>query len=507
MKKNSYTLFLLAFLTCACNGKLDMEPIGSVSQNSFYTTADDANAAVVACYNAILAYHTGGSGSNVTGMDMWGDIQSSDAEPHPDGVAWNQIYQYTLQPNNGELSNQWFQIYEGVYRCNQAMEKIPGITMDEKIKSRLIKEAYFLRGWWLLRLAKMYGNAPLVTKTLGIDELLVPKSTRQEIFNQVEKDLLEASTLPDSYDDANLGRATSFAAKTVLAELYLWEKQWAKAKPLLESVINSGRFRLLDSYAALFDGSVENHAESIFEIQYKANTGKNLGNFSTTYSAPNGEGYVPGGGWGWIRPTKDLINEYETTPKEDPRLTYSIFRKGDNFEGQVFKDVVNGTGFAIKKWVISGKTGAEIEQNYPWHTSANFALYRYAEVLLMYAEVLNETGDPVGAVGYINKVRARPSVAMPALASGLSKAQVFEAIRHERRVEFPFEGKIAYDLRRWGIAGSFLRSKERWQNDVKINPQWGGNFFKYVDGKHDIFPIPQSEIDKSGGTLVQNEGW
>lgn len=500
-------MLLLAALTCGCNGKLDLDPIGSISQESFYTTASDAQAAVVACYNAILAYHTGGSGSNVTGMDMWGDIQSSDAEPHPDGVAWNQIYQYTLQPNNGELANQWFQIYEGIYRCNQAMEKIPGIQMDEALKSRLIKEAYFLRGWWLLRLGKMYGNAPLVTKTLGIDELLIPKSTRQEIFDQVEKDLTEASTLPDSYDDANLGRATSYAAKTVLAELYLWEKQWAKAKPLLESVINSGRFRLLDSYSALFDGSTENHPESIFEIQYKANTGKNLGNFSTTYSAPNGEGYVPGGGWGWIRPTKDLVNEYETTPKEDPRLTYSIFRKGDNFEGQVFKDVVNGTGFAVKKWVISGKTGAEIEQNYPWHTSANFALYRYAEVLLMYAEILNETGNPSGAVGYINKVRARPSVNMPALASNLTKTQVFEAIRHERRVEFSFEGKTAYDLRRWGIAGSFLRSKDRWQNDVKINPQWGGNFFKYVDGKNDYFPIPQSEIDKSGGTLIQNEGW
>lgn len=507
MKNLTLTCALLALLVCGCDNKLDLEPIGSVSQDGFYTSADDANAAIVACYNAILAYHTGDSNSNVTGMDMWGDIQSSDAEPHPDGVAWNQIYQYTLQPNNGELSNQWIQIYEGIYRCNQAMEKIPDIEMDEALKSRLIKEAVFLRGWWLLRLAKMYGDAPLVTKTLSIDELLIPKSSRQEIFDQVEKDLIEASTLPDSYDDANLGRATSYAAKTVLAELYLWEKKWAQAKPLLEAVINSGKFKLLDSYSALFDGSVENHSESIFEIQYKANTGKNLGNFSTTYSAPNGEGYVPGGGWGWIRPTQDLVNEYEKTPKEDPRLTYSIFRKGDNFEGQVFKDVVNGTGFALKKWVISGKTGAEIEQNYPWHTSANFALYRYAEVLLMYAEVLNESGSPAVAVPYINQVRARKSVNMPALATSLTKAQVFEAIRHERRVEFTFEGKIAFDIRRWGIAGSFLRSKDRWQNDTKINPQWGGNFFKYVDGKHDVFPIPQSEIDKSGGTLEQNPKW
>src|SRR5690606_25045688 len=505
MRKNIYIALFSVGLLGACNDQLDLNPIGAVSQDSFYTTASDANAAVTACYNALMAYHTGGA--HITGMDMWGDIQSSDAEPHPDGVAWNQIYQYTLQPNNGELANQWFQIYEGIYRTNQALEKIPGIDMDETLKARLLNEAYFLRGWWMLRLAKMYGDAPLVTKTLTVDELMIPKSSRQEIFDQVEQDLKQAQNLPEVYDDSNVGRATAYAADMVLAELYLWQKNWSAAKPLLERIIGSGRFALLDSYSSLFDGSIENHEESIFEIQYKANTGQNLGNFSTTYSAPNGEGYVPGGGWGWIRPTQDLVNEYETSPKEDPRFYYSIFRLGDDFEGQIFTDVVNGTGFAVKKWVISGKTGAVIEQNFPWHTSANFALYRYAEVLLMYAEVLNELGSSDEAVTYINQVRARPSVDMPPLSSTLSKSEVFEAIRHERRVEFTFEGKIAFDLRRWGIAGSFLRSPARWQNNIQINPQWGGNFFKFEDGKHDVFPIPQSEIDKSGGTLVQHPSW
>lgn len=505
MKKFIYLFSLLALLALSCNKKLDLIPIGSISQTNFYKTAEDANAAVIACYNTLIAFHTGWG--VVSGEDMWGDIQSSDAEPHPDGVAWNQIHRYTLQPDNGEVQGQWFLIYQGIYRANQALEQVPGITMDDQLKSRLLKEVHFIRAWWMLRLAKIYGSAPLVTKTLKVDELYIPKSTRQELFDQVEKDLLEAETLPDSYDDANVGRATSAAAKTVLAELYMWEKKWAEAQPKLLDIINSGKYKLLDSYSSLFDGTTENSSETIFEVQMKANTGKGIGNFSTTYSAPNGEGYVPGGGWGWIRPTQDIVNEYETTPKEDPRLSYSIFRKGDNFEGKVFKDVVNGTGYATKKWAISGKNGAEIEQNFPWHTSANFALYRYAEVLLMYAEVLNELGRSSEAVPYINQVRARPSVDMPAFSTGLTKAQVFEAIRHERRVEFSFEGKISYDLRRWGIAGEFLRSPQRWQNNTTINPQWGGSFFKYVDGKNDVFPIPQSEIDKSNGTLVQNPGW
>ena len=505
MKKYIFLLIPLTLFFSSCDDELDLIPIGSTNQDNFYQNEADANAAIIACYNTLIGFHTGGR--LTSGMDMWGDIRSSDAEPHPDGVAWNQIYRYTLQPDNGEVSSQWQLIYQGIFRANQALEKIPGIPMDEQLKTRLLKEAHFLRAWWIFRLAKIYGSAPLVTKTLTVDELYMPKASQQELFDQVEDDLLEAESLPESYDDANLGRATSDAAKTMLAELYMWEKKWPEAESKLASVINSGRYGLVDSYSSLFDGTTENTRESIFEVQMKANTGRGLGNFSTTYSAPNGEGYVPGGGWGWIRPTQDLVNEYEKAPKEDPRLGFSIFRKGDDFEGQIFKDVVQGTGFAIKKWVISGKNGAEIEQVYPWHNSANFALYRYAEILLLYAEVLNELGRPTEAVAYINQVRARPSVDMPALSTGLSKAQVFEAIRHERRVELSFEGKIGYDLRRWGIAGEFLRSPERWQNNITINPQWGGDFFKFQDGKDEYWPIPQSEVDKSNGTLEQNPGW
>src|SRR5690606_24958816 len=121
-------------MTIACNKKLELIPIGSISQDDFYKTPEDANAAVIACYNTLIGFHTGDK--NVSGVDMWGDTQSSDAEPHPDGVAWNQIYQYTLQPDNGEARAQWFLIYQGLFRANQALEKIPEIVMDEQLKTR-----------------------------------------------------------------------------------------------------------------------------------------------------------------------------------------------------------------------------------------------------------------------------------------------------------------------------------------------------------------------------------
>ncbi len=508
-----YILLTLStlLLVAGCDNRLDLDPIGSVTEENFYKTAEDADAAVIACYNSMLNIvgrdKANSIDNRLSGAETWGDLWSSDVEPHPDIVDWQQIQQYTLAPTNFDIERLWTLIYEGIFRANIALEKIPQIEMDAGLKSRLMKEATFIRGFWIFRLAKLFGDAPLVTKVLTLDELHVPKSTQLQLFSQAEQDFVEAEALPDEYGDQDVGRATSYAAKAFLAELYMWEKRWPEAKTCLSYIIDSDRFGLIDSYSELFDGTTENTVESVFEIQYKANTGRRIGNFSTTYSAPNGEGFVPGGGWGWVRPTQDLVNEYEVSPKEDPRLGMSIFRLGDEFEGKIFNDVVNGTGYSIKKWTISGNSGVEIEQVFPWHTSNNFALFRYAEILLMYAEVLNELDDQSAAIDYVNMVRKRPTVDMPLLPNDLNKGDVFEAIRHERRVEFAFEGKTGYDLRRWGIAGEFLRSSERWQNNTAINPQWGGEYFKYVDGKHEILPIPQIEIDKSDNTLIQHDPW
>lgn len=495
---------LIAISLASCNRRLDLQPVGTVSQGEFYSTADDAMAAVTACYNTLLRIASQGTW-NVSGYELYGDIQCSDVEPHPDIVDYQQIQQCTVTPSNPTIQAEWAVIYAGIYRANLVLEKVPAIEMDATLKARLLGEAYFIRAWWNFRLAKIFGSGPLVTQSLKVEELYVKKSSRQEIFDQVEKDLLEAiKVLPVKYDDVNAGRATIGAARTYLAELYMWEKQWTKAKDQLDEVLGYG-YKLVDSYASLFDGTNDNSTESIFEIQYTAGTGKDLGNFNTVLSAPNGEGFVPGGGWGWTRPTPDIVSEFETSPKEDPRLRYSIFRKGDVFEGKVFHDVVNGTGLAIRKWCISAAGGAET--SWPNQTSCNYILYRYADVLLLYAEVMNELGQPSVAIPYINKVRERPSVAMSDLPLTLTKEQVTEAIRHERRVEFCFEGKTGYDMRRWGIIGAFLRSADRWQNNTILNPQWGGQFFKFKDGVNEVLPIPQLEIDRSRGSLEQNKGF
>jgi len=488
----------------ACNEKLDLQPIGALSEATFYKTQDDAIAAVTACYNSILWLGGQGNGTD-TGWDIMGDLWGSDVESHADIVDYQQIQQYILLPNNFTVRTQWRIGYSGIYRANLALQKIPDIEMDETLKTRLLAEVKFLRAFWYLRLVKLFGNVPLVLTPLATDELYPEQVAPSQIYAQIEEDLLAAeSVLPESYTGNNVGRATQGAVMVYLAEVYMRNKEWAKARTKLESIIGLGLYGLVDNYLDLFIGKADNSIEGVWEVQYTANTGLGIGNRNTVLFAPNAEGYVPNGGWGWTRPTQDIVDEFEKTPKEDPRLSFSIFRKGDVFEGKVFVDKVNGTGFGHRKFTISAAMGSEVSGSY--HTNANLILYRYAEVMLMYAEVMNELDDQETAITWINKVRARPSVDMPPVPSGLSKAEVFEAIRHERRVELCFEGKSGHDLRRWGIAKSFLTSSDRWQNDIVLNPQYSGNYFKYEDNKDELLPIPQLEIDMSQGTLVQNPG-
>lgn len=505
MKNYKYLLICFAFIASACSEKLELQPVGSLSEESFYKTQSDAISAVNSCYNTML--YLGGQGNGVdTGWDPIGDLWGSDVESHADIVDYVQIQTYTLLPNNFTVRTQWRIGFQGIYRANVALQKIPGITMDETLKSRLIAEAKFVRAFWYLRLVKLFANVPLVLEPLDVTALYVPQSPKDAIYTQIKKDLTDAaSVLPRSYTGTDIGRVTKGAAEVYLAELYLIQKKWSDSRTLVEDIISSGMYGLVDNYLDLFIGKADNSKEGIWEIQYTANTGLNIGNRNTVLFSPNAEGYAPNGGWGWTRPTQDIVNEFEVTPKEDPRLSFSIFRKGDVFEGKVFQDKVHGTGYGHRKFTISAAMGSETSGNF--QTSANLILYRYAEVYLMEAEVLNEMGESSKAVDYINKVRARPSVNMPPISNSLTKDQVFEAIRHERRVELCFEGKMGYDLRRWGIAGQFLRSPNRWHNNTTLNPQYGGKFFKFVDGTNELMPIPQLEIDVAHGTLVQNPGY
>ena len=531
MKKATFFLIFLTAIV-SCNKRLDKTPYGVVSTDNFYKTANDAKMAVTAAYKSFQLLDGQNTWNTQAGYGPMGDITGPDVQAHPDLNVYYQIQQSIISPSSNQMLMLYQRCYKALLLVNEAIEKIPTIDMDETLKSRYMGELYFIRGFWMFRLGYMFGTAPVVTKSLNITELNIPNSIREvevdrskkvnnykiiksDLFDQAETDFKMAlqTQIADRNTGDLMGRADKGSIKAYLAHLYLYEHKWSDAKPLLEDIMSYG-YQLLSNYNDAFNGTHDNSTEAVFEVQYTTLNQKGTDNFGTVLNAPNGEGYVAGGGWGWTRPTPDLEREYENG---DPRLTASIFRKNkDDFFGQIFLDKVNGTGLGIRKWCIANppnNNGVTVDQ-VSWYNSSNYTLVRYAEVLLWYAEVMNELNDPATAAMYVNKVRARTGTTtdpntinkndikeLPPISSSLSYEDMFWAIVHERRVEFAFEGKFGWDLRRWGVAKEYLTNPNRWQNEVTPG------YFKYKDGKDEIFPIPQIEIDRSNGVLKQNLGY
>lgn len=527
--KRILSLISLIISLISCDNLLDLQPYGVVSTESFYQTAEDADKAVTAAYKSFQVLDGQNTWNTRAGYTPMGDITCADAQAHPDLVCYYQIQQSIVRSNSDQVLMLYQRCYKALRLANMALEEIPHINMDEKLKSRYLGELYFIRGFWLFRLGYMFGTAPVVTKTLNVSEVNIPNSTRivkkdnsksvnnykiekSDLFDQAEADFLQALQLGLANRNSGdmMGRIDNGTVKSYLVQIYLYEHRWEEAKRQLEDIMSYG-YELLPNYADLFCGLYDNNAESIFEVQYTALNQKGTDNFGTVLNAPNGEGFVAGGGWGWTRPTPDLEREYE---EGDPRLVCTMFRKGiDDFYGQVFDDKVNGTGLGTRKWCISSDGGVTVDR-VSWNNSCNYALIRYAEILLWYAEVVNELGDQKTAAEYVNMVRARTATTpnpntvnvtetkeMKPISSNLTYEEMFWAIVHERRVELAMEGKFGWDLRRWGIGEKVLLDPDRWQNEVVAG------YFKYDEDKDVIFPIPLLEIQRSDGVLQQNSGY
>ncbi len=528
--KRIFLIIALAIGLTSCSDLLDQQPYGSVSTSTFYKSAEDAEKAVTAAYKSFEFMDGQNYWNTQAGYIPMGDVTCADAQAHPDLAYYYQVQQSILRSNAEQFHMLYQRCYKALLLANIALENIPNIEMDETLKNRYLGELLFIRGFWLFRLGYMFGTAPLVTEALEVSELDIPNSVREiskdnskkvnnykitksELFDQAESDFLEALKmgLADRNTGSLMGRADKGAVKAYLTQIYLYEHRWGEAKKQLEDIMSYG-YSLLPDYSDLFNGRHDNNEESVFEIQYTLSSTKGTGNFGTVLNAPNSEGYALFGGWGWTRPTPDLEREYE---EGDPRLVCTMFRKGkDDFNGQVFVDKVNGCGLGTRKWCIALTDPVVKTDNILGHTSANFALVRYAEVLLWYAEVMNELNDQSTAARYVNMVRKRTSTTpnpntvnvedtheMAPIPTTLSYEEMFWAIVHERRVEFGMEGKFGWDLRRWGVAEEILHSSDRWQNQEQPG------YFRYKESKDVIFPIPLLEIQRSKGILKQNPGY
>ncbi len=492
MKIKVYTVLISCLLASACSEDfLDLPPVSNVSTDNFYKTESDFRNAVNAAYSALQE------------DDLYGDRLSHLTEVPSDnvgvespggagGVSQNEIDVFVTSTTNPSVSAVYSASYEGIQRCNIVLARIEPVALTETIKNQFIGEVKFIRALLYFNLARLYGEVPLVITEISNarEGYTYERAPVVQVYRQITEDLLDAEQkLPLSYTGSNIGRVTGGAAKALLGKVYLTQKDFPAAVSKLAEVINQRIYALAPSYADNFDPAKSNnvgHRESIFEIQYKTGgvgEGSPWNNRTPPPGAPRSITGIGNANGAFMWPTADIAKAYR---EGDLRLTANL----------ASVQVAGISQNYVKKYLHSAYGTVPFDQ---FDGDHNWPVLRYADVLLMYAEALNEVhnGPTPEAYAAVNQVRRRafgvavntPSVTLD-LAPGLSKADFFLAVEEERRLELAFEGHRWLDLIRTDRALPVMRAK-----GFDMQPH------------HVLFPIPQSEIDINPGRMTQNPGY
>lgn len=481
------SLFTLLLLAGCKDSYYDIQPRGELTAENFFKTEEHAQVATNAVYNVLRNWEI-----HVFAFMGCTDIISDDAdkgsEPN-DALFLLDIDNLAYDAGNVAPVTLWQGYYRAIFRANIAIERIPEVKGDENLKKRLIAEAQFLRAYFYFNLVRWYGDLPLITKQLTQNDFKQTRAKTADVYTRIITDLKESITiLPEKsqYPAADLGRATKGAARGLLSKVYLTQKDYPNAEKYALEVINSNEYALLADYGKIFTREGENSSESLFEVQSTVNDERTDG--GSQFNEVQGVRGSPNLGWGFNRPSDAFILEFEPG---DPRREATVL-----YEGEVLPDGsalveknprVFNARFNQKAWVPkhAGENGSG---------PGNIRLLRYADVLLIAAEALNENSKTADALKYLNAVRKRARGSIPNIIPDVTineKTKLREAIWHERRVELGMEQQRWFDLIRTGQAEAALKKH-------------GKNFIK---NKHELLPIPQSEIDLSAGTLTQNPGY
>jgi hypothetical protein len=483
-------VLLSAFLTIgtSCSDNLDLSPISSYNAGSFYKTQGDFKLAVIGVYDKFqdLNYYS------YLPFCMEGRSDNVTTDTGYDAGTYSKFID---DATTGATSALWSNSFQMIDRCNAILDKIDaGTFTDEKYKAYYKGEAYFFRGMAYFQLGFLYGGVPLIDKQKSVDEIkLIARSTQDETFAFAANDLTQATTLlPAAWPTtAELGKATKYAAEGILARLYLFQKKYSAAKPLLADIISSGKYTMATAYGDCFIDKYDNSSEHVFQVQFKSgNVGE--GNILPVVSVPEqivSPLFPQGGGSPFMYVSSDLYDSYETG---DTRRDFSI-QKGYTMKGGVI-DIV--TKFYIK--FAHGSIPAT-KDDY----EVNLPILRYTDVKLMYAEVLNEEGYIANGEAFtiLNSVRSRGGLAALTATQVANQAAFRTAMLQERRVEFAGESLRWFDLVRSGNALSTMST-------FLLRPENGSGRYS-MKPTQTIFAIPQYELDinKDSKIMWQNPGY
>ncbi|HYQ58769.1 MAG TPA: RagB/SusD family nutrient uptake outer membrane protein [Draconibacterium sp.] len=521
IKKIFLLSLIVLFTISACDSELEVSDPNSMTTADYWQNEEHMGEAVIGIYNAFLTSEYYGRM-----LQSFTDSRSDDTFGDSGWELYPKVSNFTILPDEGFMANFWSNLYQMIFRANQVLDRIDEIEFsDSNYKGRLKGQALFLRAFTYYHLQNLYGKIPLILETpKSAEEYYPSQATPEAIWQQLETDLATCeSLLPQSYanvsgpDAGQIGRATWGSAAGLLAKVLVQQGKNGEAKTQLKKIIDSDMYDLVDNYFDNFTFENENNEESLFEIQFGIfGTAENwAGAPRADWRQATGVNYNYGisnfTAWEDFEATQwfyeQFYEERTVNGRIDPRCYFSVVYNEPEYDTELYDDDpwgrrnkvfgvnpwtdipnFDGSKYYIAKWTYARIPGYTQESGgVRLNSEINQRVIRYADILLLYAEMINETegGPTADTYKYINMVRNR--VNLPDLPAGMSQQEMREQIYHERLLELGIEGVRWYDMLRWG-----------WLEDpsmvAELKVRDPHDFPTFTPGK-ELLPIPNTERD------------
>lgn len=489
----------------SCNSVLEIDPTDRFTEVTFFKTKEHAEAAV----NATYASYLGNALLNMNSVNLENATPNAYCYVNNFGIDFIATGIHDAA-NSPVINNCWGQCYAGIGRANTLLSKIgdiPSTSLTEALRIRYIAECKFLRALFYTQLWALYGGVPLIIDKPDLEKQgNLPRNTADEVLAQIIKDLNEAQAdLPTTYTATDKGRATKGAALALKARALLWAGKWTEAAAAAKSVMDLKVYSLFPDSRGTFYIENEGNSEVIFDAQYKFP--EYVHSFDIILDAFN-----------TVAPLADLVNDFYMAngkpitdpssgfdPKNpymnrDPRFYATINYPGAKYKGAIVASTTYPrTGYGQKKYTIYKENEVPASTKTENQSELNYIFLRYADVLLMYAEAQNEAAGPDQSVyDALKLIRQRAN--MPEFTSGLTKEQMRQEIRHERRIELAGEGMYYFDIRRWHTAEVVMNGDIYNYLGVKFGSR------KFNKDRDYLWPIPTTAL-QTNPALTQNPGY
>ncbi|WP_168796290.1 RagB/SusD family nutrient uptake outer membrane protein [Flagellimonas onchidii] len=506
--QNMVLITLMVFIASSCDDVLEPEPQGQIPLSDLFTDEDNAITAVNGMYSALTGIYNNAMGrmSIMASDDAWTWRANEEATDY-----------FIVEDINGQAQTFWRNSYILIGRTNSVIEGLPNVPWENpELESASEGQAKFMRALAYFNLVRFYGAVPLILNQIRVpSEAAVPRTSVQEVYNQIEADLNDAiNLLPTSYSGGNgleVGKATRYAAQILKAYVHLEQEEWADAASLATGLIGTGT---LLNFADNFNGTNENSSGTFFEIQYggpgtpassylgSGNAFRPLELSGNALMLPTDDNFIDGSGnsIAGVSAGGGFLQAFEAG---DNRRDVTL---GNTFNGTILGNFIvsgapDGSLFYVTKYYNEAATLSQ--QGSPW----NFPLYRYADALLVSAEALNEQGYVAGgdAFDYLNEVRIHAGLSALTATDLPNQTSFRAAVAQERRIEFAFEFKRFFDLNRWGILGDVVGNQLELfgltfpSNRAPVHPITGKSYF--------LYPVPAIEFANNANLGDQNPGY